>query len=363
MSLFETMYKKALKPVLFRFDPESVHNVFVSVGEKFGNSSAGQRLISSMYGYDGPDISMTVDGITYQTPLLLAAGFDYNARLTRILKSVGFGGVEVGSVTAYPSQGNEPPRLRRAVESQSLVVYKGLKNEGVDSVIERLQQRGSQQGLVVGISIAMTNAESSATLEGAVDDYRTSFQKLNEAGVGDYYTINISCPNVYGGESFTDPERLETLLGELGEVACSVPRYAKMPINIEWEQFQKLLDILQSHDFDGVIIGNLQKDYDKLDVRDEAPEQYRGGLSGRPCREQSTELIRKTRRHCGSDLTIMGCGGVMSVEDAIEKMDAGADLIQLISGMIFEGPHLMSDIAQAIADRQTGDASDDGDDE
>ncbi len=351
MPLMEKAYKSALKPMLFRFDPELVHHHFVNLGESMGRTAAGRRLIAAMYDYRGPDISRTVDGVTYRTPVILAAGFDYNARLTQILASVGFGGVEVGSVTAYPCPGNEPPRLRRAVQSKSLIVYKGLRNEGVDQIIDRLRRRGVQQGLVLGISIAMTNAESSATLEGAVDDYYQSFKKLNEARIGDYYTINISCPNVYGGESFTDPTRLKALLEKLDEVECRVPRYTKMPISLEWEQFRELLDLLQDFGIDGVVVGNLQKDYDELDVRREAPEEYRGGLSGKPCREASTQLIRKTREHCGPEFTIMGCGGVMSPADALEKLDAGADLIQLISGMIFEGPHLMRDIAWAIAER------------
>ncbi len=351
MKLIEQAYKKALKPLLFRFDPEEVHDLFVSLGEAFGRNKTGRQLIAAVYGYRGDDASRTVDGITYETPIVLAAGFDYNARLTQILGSVGFGGVEVGSVTAYPCEGNDPPRLKRAIESKSLVVYKGLRNEGVDRIIERIQTRGVQEGLVLGVSIAMTNAESSATLEGAVSDYHTSFKKLNDANIGDYYTINISCPNVYGGESFTDPDRLETLLTRLSEVDCKVPRYAKMPISIEWSQFRELLDLLTQFDFDGAVIGNLQKDYDKIDVRSEAPEEYRGGLSGKPCRKRSTELIAKTREYCGDDFTIMGCGGVLSPEDAIEKLDAGADLIQLISGMIFEGPHLMRNISRAVADQ------------
>ncbi len=351
MVLVEKTYKKALKPMLFRFDPEAVHDVFVSLGEKFGSTPAGRQLIAAMYGYRGADVSKTVDGIRYETPILLAAGFDYNGRLTQILASMGFGGVEVGSVTAYPCEGNEPPRLKRAIESKSLVVYKGLRNEGVDRIIERIQRRGVQQGLVLGISIAMTNAESSATLQGAVSDYYTSFKKLNDANIGDYYTINISCPNVYGGESFTDPDRLHTLLSRLSDVECQVPRYAKMPISIEWGQFRQLLNVLKEFDFDGAVVGNLQKDYDELDIPDEAPAEYRGGLSGKPCRDRSTELIKKTRDYCGPDFTIMGCGGVMSPEDALAKFDAGADLIQLISGMIFEGPHLMRDIAGALAER------------
>ena len=355
MPFLKTAYKKGLKPILFKFDPEQVHNVFVGVGESLGKREAGRRLMGLMYGYHGPDISRTVDGVTYKTPVVLAAGFDYNARLTGILGSLGFGGVEVGSVTAYPCEGNVPPRLRRAVESKSLIVYKGLKNEGVDKVIERLEEEGVQPGLVLGVSIAMTNAESSATLEGAVDDYVQSFRKLNAAGIGDYYTVNISCPNVYGGESFTDPQRLEVLLEALEEVPCSAPRYAKMPISLDWEAFRQLLDLLRQYEFDGVIVGNLNKDYDSLDVREEGPDEYRGGLSGKPCRSPSTELVARTREYCGDDFTIIGCGGVMSAEDAMEKFDAGADLIQLISGMIFEGPHLMKEIAQAVAEREQAD--------
>lgn len=350
MALLETAYKKGLKPILFQFDPEGVHDLFVNIGELCGRSSIGRGLINSIYGYKGPDISRTVDGITYQTPVLLAAGFDYDGRLTQILGSVGFGGVEVGSVTAYPSQGNEPPRLRRAIGSKSLIVYKGLKNQGVDKVIERLKDRPADDEFVVGISIAMTNAESSATLEGAIDDYVTSFSKLNAAEIGDYYTINISCPNVSGGEGFTDPDRLRLLLEALDGVECRVPRYAKMPISAGWDRLRDLLDLLLEFGFDGAIVGNLNKDYDALEIREEAPEEYRGGLSGLPCRDLSTELIAKTRAHCGPEFTIIGCGGILSAADALEKLDAGADLLQLITGMIFEGPHLMKEIAHRLAE-------------
>lgn len=352
MSFLRFAYKKILKPILFRFDPEVIHNVFVKAGELLGRTSFGRWVVDKMYGYHGPDASRIIDGIRYPTPTLLAAGFDYNGRLTQILKSVGFGGVEVGSVTARPCKGNEPPRLRRAIRSKSLIVYKGLKNEGVDKVIERHKKRPPQKGLVVGMSIAMTNDEGSATLEGSINDYVTSLTRLSATGVGDYYTVNISCPNVHGGENFTNPGRLEKLLEALSEVEISRPIYAKMPINIDWETFKKLVDQLRAHNFNGVIIGNLNKDYDALAHREEAPDEYRGGLSGEPCRKPSTELIRRTREYVGPDFTIMACGGVLSVEAAMEKFDAGADLIQLISGMIFEGPHLMKEIARATVERE-----------
>ena len=191
------------------------------------------------------------------------------------------------------------------------------------------------------MSIARTNDQKSATVEAGIADYTYSFKKLNEQGVGDYYTINISCPNAFGGETFTTPDLLSKLLASLDNVPCNKPVYIKMPINLPWEQFSALLRVISVSKCAGVVIGNLNKNYDSLDVRVEAPVGYCGGLSGKPCRQLSTELITKTRQLYGNRFTIIGVGGVMSPEAAKEKFDAGADLIQLITGMIFEGPGLI----------------------
>jgi dihydroorotate dehydrogenase len=347
MIIMKVLYRRALKPLLFKFDPELVHDVFVHGGETLGRFALTRGLIGLIYRYKGPDISKTVDGIRYHTPIVLAAGFDYNARLTNILGSVSFGGVEVGSVTSRVCHGNPPPRMRRCVRSGSLVVSKGLKNEGVDRIIKRLRSKPRDPGFVIGISIARTNDELAVGLEEGIDDFATSLRKLVDAGIGDFYTINISCPNVHGGESFAEPEPLRQLLGRLMEIKHNRPVYAKMPINLPWPEFREITDIVVEYGLDGVIIGNLNKDYDDLRHRDEAPEEYAGGLSGLPCRDVSTKLIARTREHYGNDLTIIGCGGIMNPEDAMDKFRAGADLVQMITGMIFEGPHLMKDIAKA----------------
>ena len=349
MVVMKTLYKRALKPILFKFDPELVHDVFVSAGEILGSFTVTRGLIGMAYRYTGPDISKTVDGIRYHTPVALAAGFDYNGRLTRILPSVGFGGDEIGSITARYCDGNQPPRLRRCVRSGALVVSKGLKNDGVDAFIQKMKQTPREPGFVLGVSIARTNDDLAVGLEEGIEDYATSLQKLVDANVGDFYTINISCPNVHGGESFAEPLALRTLLERLMAIEHDKPIYAKMPINLAWPEFREITDIVVDHGLDGVVIGNLNKEYDSLRYRDEAPAGYAGGLSGEPCRDLSTELIRKTREHCGDDLTIIGCGGIMTSEDALEKFRAGADLLQLITGMIFEGPHLMKDIGHAYA--------------
>jgi dihydroorotate dehydrogenase len=347
------MYRSILKPVLFRFDPEDVHDFFVSAGEWAGRSWLLCSMLEVAYGYRGPDISKVVDGIRYKTPILLSAGFDYNARLTRSLSSLSFGGEEAGSVTAHPYGGNPKPRLTRLIRSQSILVNKGLKNDGADKIIERLKKAPRAEDFVIGISIARTNELSAATTEDGIDDYCESFKKFNENGIGDYYAINISCPNAYGGESFATPPLLSLLLGKLRETPCRKPVYLKMPINLPWEIFNGLLEVAARFKINGVIIGNLNKNYGDLDFREEAPAAYLGGLSGKPCFKLSNELIEKTKTTWGKTFTIIGCGGILTPEDAMEKFRRGADLVQLITGMIFEGPGLVKKICERYSRQES----------
>lgn len=343
------MYQTLLKPLLFKFSPDEVHEWFTNLGEFLGKRSFTRSFFSLVYNYHGPDIFSQVDGISYRTPVILSAGFDYNARLTQILPALGFGGVEVGSVTARPCRGNPRPNLTRLIKSKSIVVYKGLRNDGVDSIIERLRLQKRIPNFVIGVSIARTNDEQAASLEAGIEDYRTSFEKLNKANVGDYYTLNISCPNAFGGETFASPSRLEKLLSRIREVQCKKPVYVKLPINLSWDETRELLEIIVSYHIDGVILGNLNKNYNDLQFREEAPKEFRGGLSGAPCFRLSNELLEKGYRMFGDRLTFIGCGGILSPEDAMEKFHRGAKLVHLITGMIFTGPSLIKSICQAYA--------------
>jgi len=342
------IYKKILKPIFFSFNPELVHDFMTSFGAFLGSCGLGRFLTRMIYGYKGSDVSKIVDGIRYKTPFLLSAGFDYNGRLTRILPQIGLGGEEVGSVTARPCEGNPRPRLTRLPKSKSILVNKGLKNDGVDVVIARLKKTKREKDFVIGVSIARTNDKNSSSIEEGIADYVYSFKRLNEEGVGDYYTINISCPNAFGGEAFTTPDLLTRLLDALKQIPCLKPVYIKMPINIPWEQFDSLLKVIDEKGLNGVVIGNLNKDYESLEYRFEAPTVYRGGLSGKPCTHLSTDLIAKTRQDYGKRFTIIGVGGVMSEETAKEKFNAGADLVMLITGLIFEGPGLVRRLLRGL---------------
>lgn len=368
MGVDDFLYRRVARPLLFRLNPDFIHDVMLDLGEFSGNFSFLRAAIGLVYRYRGPDISKVVDGVRYELPVLLSAGFDADGRLTRVLRDVSFGGEEIGSTTAHACSGNPKPRMVRLVRNKSLIVNKGLRNHGVDALIARLKRTPRVPGYVIGISIARTNLRASCIdVEAGIEDFVTSFRKLNEAGIGDYYTINISCPNTFDGEGFTEPKNLSLLLSRLKAIPCAKPVYLKMPINKTWEEFDELCRIADENGIRGLVIGNLNKDYKELKYHDEfakkaiknngsvyqpgVPQEYRGGLSGTPCFERSNDLIRKTREKYGSRFTIIGCGGILTPKQAMEKLDAGADLLMLISGMIFETPGLMRNICYEYAKR------------
>jgi dihydroorotate dehydrogenase len=239
--------------------------------------------------------------------------------------------------------------MTRLVRNKSLIVYKGLRNQGADALIRRITSKRPVPGYVVGVSIAQTNDTAVTNEDEALQDYIETFKKMNESNVGDYYTINISCPNSYGGETFACPRLLKRMVEELQTVPTSKPVYFKMPINLDWPEFDELLKIIDISPYQGVIIGNLNKKYSMLDYPEDAPKEFRGGLSGKPCFELSNDLIAKTRKVYGKRFTIIGVGGIFSGEDALAKFRAGADLVQLITGMVFQGPGLMREVCQAYA--------------
>lgn len=343
------LYKMILRPILFKFHPEDVHQAFVTFGVTLFRPRFMRRILQLFYGLPCGTKPVIVDGLTFPSPFGLAAGFDYNGKLAHVLYYMGYGFEEVGSVTARNCPGNPKPRLTRLIQSKSILVYKGLRNDGVEKVITRLKEADIPERFVLGISIAKTNDAQCATLEGGIEDYTYGLRRLVEEDMGDFYTINVSCPNVHGGEDFAEPTRLRPLLESLVTIKHNRPMYLKLPINKTWEEFVPLVEMAKEYGLHGVVIGNLNKNYDDLTDQSERPKEFRGGLSGEPCAKLSNELIRKTRALYPKDFTIIGCGGVLSVADAQEKIDAGANLVQGISGMIFTGPHLMRDIAKNLS--------------
>lgn len=331
--IMEVGYKYIAKPCFFRMDPEQIHDVMIRVGERLGQYRIGRVLTKCFFFYRHPMLEQSVDGVHYRNPVGLAAGFDKDARLTKTLPSVGFGAIEVGSITGEACAGNPKPRLWRLPEKESLLVYYGLKNEGAVAIAKRFKKADC----VTGVSIAKTNCPETVDTDAAIADYVKAYRKFVHKA--DYITINISCPNAFGGEPFTDPAKLELLLSAIDNESKPCPIYIKLSPDLSHEQVDEMLGVVANHKIDGFIATNLTK---KTPV-DNRPSD-KGGLSGKVVDKLSTEMVRYLYTKTNGRYTIIGCGGVFTAADAYAKIKAGASLIQLITGMIYRGPQTMAQI-------------------
>ncbi len=346
----EEVYKNAVKPLLFRRHPDKVHADILWLG-KYVSHMLGVRAIPRAWAYHNSKyLRQTLMGISFRNPVGLAAGFDKNIELAWLLKSIGFGFMTGGSVTAVACAGNPRPWFHRLPASRSLVVHAGLPNSGVKAIARTIERypRGLFTDFPLMISVAKTNAAFAADEADGIDDYCASLAYLERGESQALYEINISCPNAHGGEPFTTPESLEALLVRIDALALARPVFVKMPIGLGWEHTAGLLNVIVRHHVAGVTIGNLLKDRYQAVLHDELAKDIPGGLSGAPTRDISTELIRKTYQRYGDKLVIIGVGGVFSAEDAYAKIRAGASLVELITGMIFEGPQLIGEISHGL---------------
>ncbi len=328
-----------MKKIFFLMDPEKVHDRTVKMGKFLGSSFITRGLTSLKLNYSNRMLNQKVLGIEFKNPIGLAAGFDKNAELFNILPSVGFGFEEIGSITGEPCEGNPKPRLWRLKKSRGLVVHYGLKNDGCEVLSKKL--RGRKFKFPVGISIAKTNCkETVKTIEG-INDYFKAYKAFGN--IGDYYTINISCPNAYGGEPFTDSKKLDKLFKKLDSVPRSKPVFLKISPDLSKKEVDGIIKVARKYRIDGFVCTNLTKKRGNKDIIDrDVPEK--GGISGSVMKDLSNELIKYIYSKTKGEFVIIGCGGVSSAEDAYVKIRLGASLVQLITGMIFEGPQLISDI-------------------
>lgn len=344
-SITEWGYRHIAKPMMFRRKPDAVHHGLIRTA-KLVQKIPGVRTLPGVWSYQHEMLRTEVAGIAYRNPVGLSAGFDKTIETVPLMKRVGFGWMTGGSVTLGAYEGNERPWFHRLPKSKSLVVNAGLPSEGTAVVARRLlgYRRHLFAGFPLNVSVAKTNSRESVGDAAGVQDYCQSLKEFSTVPQVAMLEINISCPNTFGGEPFTTPERLEKLLKSVDDLALAKPVYIKMPINLSLTAFDALLRVIVRHHVTGVTIGNLMKDRKKVALQDELPDSVKGNLSGKPTRELTTELVRRTYRAYGTKLSIIGVGGIMSAEDAYEKIKAGASLVALITGLIYEGPQLVGDI-------------------
>ncbi|PJE77052.1 quinone-dependent dihydroorotate dehydrogenase [Candidatus Uhrbacteria bacterium CG10_big_fil_rev_8_21_14_0_10_48_16] len=339
-------YQHVLKPFFFRCDPEWTHDQVCEVGERFGRSRLARGMAQKLCAFQDDSLHQEILGIHFSNPIGLTEGFDKNARLTQILPSIGFGYEIVGSVTAQACKGNAKPRLWRLPKSKGLVVYYGLMNDGGEAIRSRLSTKTF--AMPIGISIAKTNCPGTVETQSGIEDYVQGFTTMRDTG--DFFVINISCPNAFGGEPFSDPKRLEALLSRLDGIETSKPIFIKSAVDLTIEELDALIAVMDRHRVHGIILSNLTKQYGRREiVQDEIQPHMKGGISGRPTYEASNTLIAHTYLEAGDRYVIIGVGGVFTAEDAYEKIRQGASLVQLATGMIFEGPQLIGELNRGLA--------------
>lgn len=350
--LYGFLYQKIFKPIFFLFDAEFIHNFHVGLGELLGHGFF-KKIVSWKFKYTPWQLKQKLAGIDFPGPIGLAAGFDYDARLIQILPSLGFGFQTVGTVTSSPYQGNPPPRLGRLPKSKSLMVNKGFKNKG--SVIVSQQLKNLRFEIPLGISIGITNSATIKTIETGIKDIISAFKIFEKNSIkNSYYELNISCPNLVNAKdiNFYPPKNLELLLSSVDRLQLKKPIFIKMPIEKTNQEVFSMLNIIVKHkSVKGVVFGNLQKDRKNPGlVLSEVKKFKTGYFSGKPCEQRSNELIELAYKNYKDKLIIVGCGGVFSSEDAYKKIKLGASLVQLITGMIFQGPQLISQINLELID-------------
>ncbi len=340
------MYKFLIRPLLFLFSPEGIHHFTFRVLQIICAIPAASFVIRTIFDYDHPSLERKILGLTFKNPVGLAAGFDKNARLIDEFACFGFGFIEIGTLTPKAQPGNPMPRLFRLQQDLALINRMGFNNEGVEEAVLRLKQKKSN--VLVGGNIGKNKITPN---ELASEDYRICFEALY-AHV-DYFVVNVSSPNTPGLRDLQEKEPLKKLLTEVRALNLSKkklkPVFLKIAPDLSTGQLDDVIEILRETGTEGVIATNTTISREGLlTSQKEIEEIGAGGLSGRPVRNKSTEVIRYLRKHLGPGYPIIGVGGIMTPDDAIEKIKAGADLIQIYTGFIYEGPGFIKRINKAI---------------
>ena len=336
------MYKSLVRKILFQFDPEKIHHFSFSMIKGMMKVPFIPGITKSIFKIEDPRLERKLFGLTFKNPVGLAAGFDKNALLFDEFSNYGFGFIEVGTVTPKPQPGNPKKRIFRLKADEALINRMGFNNDGVHVVVERLRHRKTD--VIIGGNIGKNKVTPN---ENAIEDYLICFEKLFE--VVDYFVVNVSSPNTPNLRALQDKEPLtellQTLQNENLKKEKSKPILLKIAPDLTDSQLMDIIDIINTTKIAGVIATNttISREGLQSEFKNET-----GGLSGKPVKERSTEVIRFLAEKSGKSFPIIGVGGIHSAEDAKEKLEAGADLIQLYTGFIYEGPGLVKKINKSL---------------
>lgn len=347
VAYLRSMYQ-LIKPIFFQFDPEKVHYFVVKRLKWFHDHfPLGKTILRSSFDINIKGLEREVFGIKFKNPVGLAAGFDKNGEYIEALSNLGFGFIEVGTVTPLPQPGNDKPRMFRLEEDSAIINRMGFNNKGVDTLAERLRLlRNKNSDIVVGGNIGKNKNTPN---EDAVSDYIKCFDRLFD--VVDYFVVNVSSPNTPGLRELQEKEPLMNLLNTLQQRNkkndISRPILLKIAPDLTNEQLDDIVEIVLQTGIAGVIATNTTIDRSGLQTA-EAVVSEAGGLSGKPLTVRSTEVIKYLSDKSNKAFPIIGVGGIHSPQDAKDKLEAGASLVQLYTGFIYEGPAIVKRICKEL---------------
>ncbi|WP_439127342.1 quinone-dependent dihydroorotate dehydrogenase [Polaribacter sp.] len=340
------MYKTLIRPILFLFDPEKVHYFTFSLIRMLCKIPFGASIFRSLYQINDTRLEKNLFGLSFKNPVGLAAGFDKNAVLYNELANFGFGFIEIGTVTPKGQVGNPKKRLFRLKEDKGIINRMGFNNDGMAAAIKNLKK--NKHKVIIGGNIG----KNTDTLpEDYTQDYLQVFKELHP--FVDYFVLNVSCPNVGSHAKLNDKEYLLELItacqNQNNRFKIKKPILLKIAPDLNNTQLDEIIDLVAETKIDGVIASNTSTTRDNLKISKERLKEIgNGGVSGQPIKNQSTKVIQYLSRNSNKAFPIIGVGGIHSAEDALEKLAAGADLVQVYTGFIYEGPSLIKNINKAV---------------
>lgn len=341
------LYKSLIRPVFFLFDPETIHHFVISALKIFFRIPGKKWAVRTICKVDEELTRVKIAGITFPNRVGLAAGFDKNAEVYNELSNFGFGFIEIGTVTPLAQPGNPRPRLFRLRSDKGLINRMGFNNQGLEAAIEQLKKRKTKA--IIGGNIGKNTLTPN---EKAVNDYLTCFKGLFP--YVDYFVVNVSCPNITDLHELQDENYLDEILrkvmAENNSGSNPRPVFLKISPDLNNNQLDSAINLVLKNKISGIIATNTSIQRKNLSISETKIKSIgNGGLSGKPLQNRSDEIIRYVRERAGNQFAIIGVGGIFSPKDAILKIKAGADLVQIYSGFIYEGPFMVSRINKAIA--------------
>ncbi len=341
------MYRSILKPLLFKLDPEKAHHLTIKLLNFSLALPGGRSIYRALYKVDDQKLEREVFGLKFPNPVGLAAGFDKDGKYYKSMSHLGFGFIEIGTVTPLGQSGNPTPRLFRLPKDKALINRMGFNNEGVEALVSRLK-KDKQRDYIIGGNIGKNKLTPNSE---ASSDYVKCFEALFD--YVDYFVVNVSSPNTPGLRELQEKKPLTDLLTSLQELNSAKPKrkpiLLKIAPDLTDEQLDDIIDIAGIVKLDGIIASNTTIDRSSLSTPEEQIIKIgNGGLSGAPVQDRSTEIIRYIHKNTSGDLPIIGVGGIDSPDEAIKKLEAGASLIQVYSGLVYAGPGLIRDINKSL---------------